>query len=266
MAATTANAVPCRRSPVDRRKLIAFFAMGRRRYMSILDIQIVSASLSKFRRVFLPVDELPGADILSDCGGHHDPLIGTLARILSTRVLFTVCAGGFTLAFSAVRHGHQYRADDHLPCTARLYRRWHDSIRVRSGLHDLSTFKRSIVSPIIALSPRLRRPLARRWAVISAMRFPGTGCFWSISCGIFVTLLAWTFIDFDKAQHSLMKRFDWWGLAPWRFSSAALSMCLRRATTRIGSRTSISLYGTVVMVVVRLYSLAGLQCGIPVVD
>ena len=95
----TAGAMPAD-PPMDRRKLIAFFAMVVGMFMSILDIQIVSASLSEIQAgLSAGSDEIAWvqtsyliAEVIMI------PLSGTLARILSTRVLFTVCAGGFTLA------------------------------------------------------------------------------------------------------------------------------------------------------------------------
>ncbi len=66
--------------------------------MAILDIQIVSASLSEIKPVSAPVRRsVLGADCLSDCRGDHDPLSGILARIVSTRVLFSCAAAGFML-------------------------------------------------------------------------------------------------------------------------------------------------------------------------
>ena len=50
----TAGAMPAD-PPMDRRKLIAFFAMVVGMFMSILDIQIVSASLSEIQAGLSPV-------------------------------------------------------------------------------------------------------------------------------------------------------------------------------------------------------------------
>ncbi len=101
MAATTATAAARPIDPpMDRRKLIAFFAMVVGMFMSILDIQIVSASLSEIQAgLSAGSDEVAWvqtsyliAEVIMI------PLSGTLARILSTRVLFTICAAGFTLS------------------------------------------------------------------------------------------------------------------------------------------------------------------------
>lgn len=86
--------------PMDRRRLIAFFAMVFGMFMSILDIQIVSASLAEIQAgLGAGSDEIAWvqtsyliAEVIMI------PLSGTLARILSTRVLFATCAAGFTLS------------------------------------------------------------------------------------------------------------------------------------------------------------------------
>ena len=86
--------------PMDRRRLIAFFAMVFGMFMSILDIQIVSASLAEIQAgLGAGSDEIAWvqtsyliAEVIMI------PLSGTLARILSTRVLFATCAAGFTIS------------------------------------------------------------------------------------------------------------------------------------------------------------------------
>src|ERR1041384_3544568 len=86
--------------PMDRRKLIAFFAMVFGMFMSILDIQIVSASLAEIQAgLGAGADEIAWvqtsyliAEVIMI------PLSGTLARIVSTRILFSFSAAGFTIA------------------------------------------------------------------------------------------------------------------------------------------------------------------------
>src|ERR1700709_1607856 len=82
------------------RRRLAFFAMVFGMFMSILDIQIVSASLAEIQAgLSASNDEVAWvqtsyliAEVIMI------PLSGTLARIVSTRVLFSVSAAGFTLA------------------------------------------------------------------------------------------------------------------------------------------------------------------------
>ena len=85
---------------MDPKRLIAFFAMVFGMFMSILDIQIVSASLAEIQAgLSAGSDEVAWvqtAYLIAEV--IMIPLSGTLARIVSTRVLFSVSAAGFTAA------------------------------------------------------------------------------------------------------------------------------------------------------------------------
>src|SRR3954453_19221840 len=77
---------------------IGFFAMVVGMFMAILDIQIVSASLSEIQAgLSASADEISWvqtsyliAEVIMI------PLSGILSRVLSTRWMFTISAGGFT--------------------------------------------------------------------------------------------------------------------------------------------------------------------------
>ena len=122
------------------RRTIAFLAMVFGMFMAILDIQIVSASLAEIQAgLGASSDEISWvqtsyliAEVIMI------PLSGFLARLLSTRVLFTISAAGFTAASALCRDRDQYRPDDRLPRDTGLHRRRHDSQRVRRRLHHLS--------------------------------------------------------------------------------------------------------------------------------
>src|SRR3954470_10072326 len=100
MSATTVGAVPAPATPtVSREKFLGFMVMVLGMFMAILDIQIVSASISDIQAgLAASPDEASWvqtsyliAEIVMI------PLSGWLSRLLSTRVLFTVSAVGFTL-------------------------------------------------------------------------------------------------------------------------------------------------------------------------
>src|SRR5204863_2887121 len=82
------------------RRIIAFVAMVFGMFMSILDIQVVSASLSEIQAgLSASADEIPWvqtsyliAEVIMI------PLSGFLSRALGTRILFATAAAGFTLA------------------------------------------------------------------------------------------------------------------------------------------------------------------------
>lgn len=93
-------AAPAHADKVPVRRVVAFFAMVFGMFMSILDIQIVSASLSEIQAgLGAGADEIAWvqtsyliAEVIMI------PLSGTLARIVSTRILFSFSAAGFTIA------------------------------------------------------------------------------------------------------------------------------------------------------------------------
>ena len=86
--------------PVDKRKLILFAAMIFGQFMAILDIQIVSASLTKIQSGLAASAEeiswIQTSYLIADV--IMIPFSGFLARWLSTRVVFVTSALGFTLA------------------------------------------------------------------------------------------------------------------------------------------------------------------------
>ena len=81
------------------RRLVAFIFMVFGMFMAILDIQIVSASLAEIQAgLSASADEISWvqtsyliAEVIMI------PLSGMLSRVLSTRWLFTISAGGFTV-------------------------------------------------------------------------------------------------------------------------------------------------------------------------
>src|SRR5262249_6116722 len=85
---------------VTPRRLIAFFALIFGMFMAILDIQIVSSSLSEIQAgLSASADEISWvqtAYLISEVV--MIPLSGFLARALSPRYLFAMSAAGFTLA------------------------------------------------------------------------------------------------------------------------------------------------------------------------
>ena len=84
---------------VTTRRVVAFIVMVFGMFMAILDIQIVSASLSEIQAgISASADEIPWvqtsyliAEVIMI------PLSGFLSRALSTRYLFVISAAGFTL-------------------------------------------------------------------------------------------------------------------------------------------------------------------------
>jgi MFS transporter, DHA2 family, multidrug resistance protein len=252
MAATTATAgaMPVD-PPMDKRKLIAFFAMVVGMFMSILDIQIVSASLSEIQAgLSAGSDEVAWvqtsyliAEVIMI------PLSGTLARILSTRVLFTVCAAGFTL--SSALCATATNIDQMI-----IYRAIQGFIgggMIPSVFAAAFTIfppsKRSVVSPIIGLIATLAPTIGPTVGGYLSNAFSWHWLFLvNIVPGIIVTLMAWTFIDFDKPNHSLMKRFDWWGLLSMAVFLGSLEYVLEEGNSKDWFSDEHIVLGTVAMV------------------
>ncbi len=95
----TTIAIPASDPPVPARQIAAFVALSVGMFMAILDIQIVASSLSEIQAgLSASADEISWvqtsylvAEIVMI------PLSGFLGRALSTRYLFALAAGGFTL-------------------------------------------------------------------------------------------------------------------------------------------------------------------------
>src|SRR5579862_9534010 len=85
---------------VDPRRLIPFVAMCFGMFMAVLDIQIVSASLSEIQAgLAASQDEISWvqtsyliAEVIAI------PLSGFLSRALGTRIMFATAAAGFTIS------------------------------------------------------------------------------------------------------------------------------------------------------------------------
>src|SRR5690349_22371060 len=85
---------------MPRRRVFAFIAMAVGMFMAILDIQIVSASLSEIQAgLAASADEISWVQtsyLIAEVV--MIPLSGFLGRVLSTRYLFAIAAAGFTVS------------------------------------------------------------------------------------------------------------------------------------------------------------------------
>jgi len=198
------------------RTVFAFLAMVFGMFMAILDIQIVSASLGEIQAgLAAGPDEIAWvqtsylvAEVIMI------PLSGFLGRLLSTRVLFTVSAAGFTAASALAATATNM--DEMI-----VYRAIQGFIgggMIPSVFAAAYTIfppsKRSIVSPMIGLVATLAPTIGPTIGGYLSHAFSWHALFLvNVIPGIGVTLAAWTLIDFDEGDASLLKRFDWIGLA-----------------------------------------------------
>ena len=200
---------------VTPRELAGFLAMVFGMFMAILDIQIVSASLSEIQAgLSASGDEIPWVQtsyLIAEVV--MIPLSGFLASALSTRVLFTASAIGFTIA--SVLCATATTIDQMI-----LYRALQGFIgggmipsvfAVAFSLFPAS--KRSIVSPIIGLVATLAPTIGPTVGGYLSNTFSWHWLFLvNVVPGIIVAVAVYLLVDFDKPDRSLFRRFDFIGL------------------------------------------------------
>ncbi|OHV75527.1 DHA2 family efflux MFS transporter permease subunit [Ensifer sp. LCM 4579] len=219
--AATATAEVLRASSVgaeermDPRRLIAFLAMVVGMFMAILDIQIVSASLAEIQAGLSAGSDEIGwvqtAYLIAEV--IMIPLSGTLARIVSTRVLFSVAAAGFTAASALAATATNMEQ----MIVYRAIQGFIGGGMIPSVFAAAFTIfppsKRNVVSPIIGLIATLAPTIGPTVGGYLSHAFSWHWLFLvNVIPGIIVASLTWAFIDFDEPELGLMKKFDWWGL------------------------------------------------------
>jgi len=217
-AQTTAPAAPHFPPPpvVTARRVIAFIGMVFGMFMAILDIQIVSASLSEIQAgLSASADEISWvqtAYLIAEVV--MIPLSGLLGRLLSTRILFAVSAAGFTLM--SIMCAQSGSIEEMI-----IWRALQGFIgggmipSVFSAAFSIfPRDKQPIISPIIGLVATLAPTIGPTVGGYLTDIFSWHWLFYvNVIPGILVTLSAWFLIDFDKPDFSLWKTFDWTGLA-----------------------------------------------------
>jgi DHA2 family multidrug resistance protein len=201
---------------VTPRELAGFLAMVFGMFMAILDIQIVSASLSEIQAgLSASGDEIPWVQtsyLIAEVV--MIPLSGFLARALSTRVLFLISAIGFTAASALCATATTI--DQMI-----LYRALQGFI---GGGMIPSVFsvafsvfppsKRGIVSPLIGLIATLAPTIGPTVGGYLSNAFSWHWLFLvNIGPGILVAIAVFALVDFDKPDHNLLKKFDYLGFA-----------------------------------------------------
>ncbi|AWN35600.1 DHA2 family efflux MFS transporter permease subunit [Methylobacterium radiodurans] len=216
MAANAATGPVPADPPIDRRRMVAFVCMVFGMFMAILDIQIVSASLNEIQAgLSASGDEIPWvqtsyliAEVISI------PLSGTLSRVLSTRWMFSISAGGFTLmslmcaTSSSIGEMIVWRAAQGFIGGGMI------PTVFASAFTIFPPSKRTIVSPMIGLVATLAPTIGPTVGGYLTDLFSWHWLFLiNIVPGIFVTVSTWFLVDFDRPNLDLLKSFDWAGLA-----------------------------------------------------
>jgi MFS transporter, DHA2 family, multidrug resistance protein len=204
--------------PADRiepRRLFAFLAMVFGMFMAILDIQIVSASLTEIQAgLAASADEIPWvqtAYLIAEV--IMIPLSGYLSRALGTRLVFVISAGGFTTA--SFMCGHASSIGDMI-----LWRALQGFIGggmiptvFATAYLIFPRSKQPMISPMIGLVATLAPTIG---PTVGGYLTDALSWHWlffvNILPGLAVTIATFVLIDFDRPNFALFRTFDWFGL------------------------------------------------------
>jgi DHA2 family multidrug resistance protein len=197
------------------RRLVAFLIMVFGMFMSILDIQIVSASLTDIQAGLSAssseVSWVQTAYLIAEVIAI--PLSGFLSRALGTRLLFAISAAGFTIASflcgfaSSIEQMIVWRAIQGFLGAGMIPTVFASAYTV---------FPRSkfyIVGPIIGLVATLAPTIGPTVGgfITDAMSWHWL-FFINVVPGIAITVGVLALVDFDQPNFELLDHFDWWGL------------------------------------------------------
>ena len=208
-------AIPAADDKIDRQRLITFLLMVIGMFMAILDIQIVSASLAEIQAglsasaseiTWVQTSYLIAEVIMI-------PLSGFLSRAIGTRYMFAISAGGFTIA--------SLMCGLSTSITGMIFWRAVQGF-IGGGMiptvfaTSYTIFPKSklpIVAPMIGLVATLAPTIG---PTVGGYLTDTLSWHWlffiNVVPGIIVTVAAWTRIDFDQPNWSLLDQFDWVGL------------------------------------------------------
>ena len=209
----SAAGVPDERIPP--RRLFAFLIMVFGMFMSILDIQIVSASLAEIQAGLSAssseVSWVQTSYLIAEVIAI--PLSGFLSRAFGTRLLFAISASGFTVASffcgfaSTIEQMIVWRALQGFLGAGMIPTVFASAYTV---------FPRSkfyIVGPIIGLVATLAPTIG---PTVGGYITDALSWHWlffiNIIPGIGITIGVLALVDFDEPNFKLLDQFDWWGL------------------------------------------------------
>jgi len=201
---------------IDRHRLVAFLAMVFGMFMAVLDIQIVSASLTEIQAgLSASANEITWvqtAYLVAEVV--MIPLSGYLSRALGTRILFAISAGGFTAA--SLMCGLSANINEMIV--------WRAVQGFIGGGMIPTVFataylifprsKMGLVTPMIGLVATLAPTIGPTVGGYLTDAFSWHWLFFiNIVPGIAVTTAALSLIDFDEPDWPLLRNFDWIGLS-----------------------------------------------------
>ena len=211
----TMRATPAPAERIAPRRLIAFLIMVFGMFMSILDIQIVSASLTDIQAGLSAssseVSWVQTAYLIAEVIAI--PLSGFLSRALGTRLLFAISAAGFTVASflcgfaTSIEQMILWRAIQGFLGAGMIPTVFASAYTVfpRSKFH--------LVGPIIGLVATLAPTIGPTVGgyITDAMSWHWL-FFINVVPGIGITIGVLALVDFDSPNFALLDRFDWFGL------------------------------------------------------
>ena len=201
-------------SPSLRHKT-GFFATIVGLFMAILDIQIVSASLTEVQAgLSAAPDEaswIQTSYLIAEIV--MIPLSGFLSRAISSRLLFTLSCAGFTLfsvacAFAdslptmvVARALQGFTGGAMIPvCFSVSFLLFPGARRVKvSVIISLTATLAPTIGP--SLGGWLTQTLSWHWLFLI-----------NLPIGVAVGAIVWATLDIDRPEPGLLARFDWWGL------------------------------------------------------
>jgi DHA2 family multidrug resistance protein len=216
--AVTAGAIPVGKPDADRidpRRLITFLCMVFGMFMAILDIQIVSASLTEIQAGLAAssneISWVQTAYLIAEVV--MIPLSGFLSRALGTRYLFAVSAAGFTAASlmcglsSSINEMIFWRAVQGFIGGGMIPTVFATAFTI------FPRSKLGIISPMIGLVATLAPTIG---PTVGGYLTDALSWHWlffiNIVPGIGVAIAAYVMIDFDQPNFKLFENFDWVGL------------------------------------------------------
>jgi MFS transporter, DHA2 family, multidrug resistance protein len=217
-ATTATEAMTIAPPPSERiapQRLVAFLIMVFGMFMSILDIQIVSASLTDIQAGLsassTEVSWVQTSYLIAEVIAI--PLSGFLSRALGTRLLFAISAFGFT--FSSLLCGFASSSEEMI--FWRAIQGFLGAGMIPTVFASAYTVfprsKQHIVAPIIGLVATLAPTVGPTVGgfITDAMSWHWL-FFINVVPGIIITAGVLALVDFDQPNFALLEHFDWFGL------------------------------------------------------